>query len=65
MYHDLYLKVDVLVLGCGLQTFREESINYFELDSDHYLSTPGYTWDVMKRFTCQILNIEYWISVKC
>ena len=28
-----------------------ESINLFELDPTHYLSTPGYTWDAMLRFT--------------
>ena len=49
-YHDLYLKVDVLLLACGFETFRKESTNNFELDSAHYLSTLGYSWDVMLRF---------------
>ena len=50
-YHDLYLKVDVLLLACVFETFRKDSINYFELDAAHYLSTPGYSWDAMLRFT--------------
>ena len=37
-YHDLYLKVDVLLLACGFETFRKESMNSFELDSAYYLS---------------------------
>ena len=40
-YHDLYLKVYVLLLACVFKTFRKKSINFFELDPAHYLSTPG------------------------
>ena len=50
-FHDLYLKVDVLSLTCVLETFRKESINSFELDPPFHLSTPGYSWDAMLRFT--------------
>ena len=48
-YHSLYLKVDVLLLACVFETFRKESINYFELDPVHNLCTPGYSWDAMLR----------------
>ena len=34
-----------------LETFSIESINYFELDPAHNLSTPIYNWDPMLRFT--------------
>ena len=50
-YHDLYLKVDALLLACVFETFKKESINSFELDPAHYSSTPGYSWDAMLRFT--------------
>ena len=50
-YHDLYLKVDVLLLVCLFKTFGELSINCFELDPVHCLSIPDYSWDVMLRFT--------------
>ena len=50
-YHDLYLKVDVLLLACGFETFRKESMNSFELDFAHYLSTLGYSWDAMLSFS--------------
>ena len=50
-YHDLYLKVGALLLACGFETFRKESVNSFELDSSHYLSTLGIRWDSMLRFS--------------
>ena len=50
-YHDLYLKVDVLLLACAFETVRIEFINSFELDPSHYLSTPGYSWDATLLFT--------------
>ena len=50
-YHDFNLKVYVLLLACVFKTFRKESINSFELDPAHYLSTPGCSWDAMLRFT--------------
>ena len=31
-------------------TFRKESINFFELDPAHFVSTPDYSWDAMLRF---------------
>ena len=50
-YHDLYLKVDILKLGFLFETSRKESVNSFELDPAPYLSTPGYSWDVMLSLT--------------
>ena len=46
-YHNLFLIVDVLLLACVFETFRKESINYFELDPARYLSTLGYSGDAM------------------
>ena len=50
-YHDLYLKVDVLLLACVFEIFGKESINSFELEPAYYVSTPSYSWDAMLRFT--------------
>ena len=50
-YHDLYLKVDVLLLACAFETFRKESINHLKLDHAYYLYTPGNIWNAMLRFT--------------
>ena len=72
-YPGLYLKVDVLLLACVFETFRKErkeSINYFELDPVHNLSTPDYSWDTMLRLadinlepisdTKSIYSLEAW-----
>ena len=48
--HDLHLKVDVSFLPLALKTFRKESINFFDLDLAHSLSTSGCSWDEMLRF---------------
>ena len=50
-YHDLYLKVDLLLLVYVFESFRKECINSFELDPAYYLSTPGYSWNPLLWFT--------------
>ena len=45
------LKSQFLFLACVFETFRKESVNSFELDPAHYLSTPVYIWDVLLKFT--------------
>ena len=47
-YHDWYLKVGVLLLACVFETFREESINSFELDCAHYLFNLKLISDIEK-----------------
>ena len=37
-------------MACGFETFRKESMNTFEQDPAHCLSTLGYSWDVMLTF---------------
>ena len=59
-YHDLYLKVDVLLLACGFEIFRKESMNSCELDSAYYLSTPDYIWDALLRssgFNLRLISV--------
>ena len=56
-YHDLYLKVDVLLLACVFETFWKESINSFELVPAQHLSILGYSWDAMLKFTDVNLKI--------
>ena len=53
-YCDLCLKVDFLLLVDVFENFRNRFINSFELDAIHYLSAPGYSWDVMLRFICLV-----------
>ena len=46
-YHDLYLKVNFLLLAYVFKAFSKESMNSFELDPIQYLFIPGYSWDKM------------------
>ena len=48
--HDLYLKVDVLLLACVFKTKRKESIHSFQLDTVYFF-TPGYGGGEIPRFT--------------
>ena len=43
-YHDLYFKVDALLLAfCVFETFRKVYIIYFQLHPAQYLSTSVYS----------------------
>ena len=38
-------------MACAFENFRKELMNSFELDSAHYLSTLGYSWNAMLGFS--------------
>ena len=40
-YHDLYLKADVLLLANVFENLIKTCLDYYELDSCHYFSSPG------------------------
>ena len=48
-YHDLYLHCDISLSADVFKDFRTEFIDCFELDSEHYLSTPSYSWYAVLR----------------
>ena len=50
-YHDLYLKADVLLLANVFETIISTCLHYYELDSCHYFSSPGLSWDAMLKMT--------------
>ncbi|XP_015783859.1 uncharacterized protein LOC107361535 [Tetranychus urticae] len=56
-FHDVYLKVDVLLLTAIFQNFRATSLAQFGLDPCHYFSTPGLTWDASLKFTGMELDL--------
>ena len=50
-YHELYNKVDVLLLADVFENFRNICINNYELDPAHYFTAPGLAWDAALKVT--------------
>jgi len=50
-YHDLYLKIDVLLLAEVFENFRKTCLHYYKLDPCDYISAPGLSWDAMLKMT--------------
>ena len=53
-YHDLYLNTDVFLLTDVFKKFISTCLEYYTLDSCHYFSSPGLSWDVMLK----VIGIE-------
>ena len=53
-YHDLYNKIDVLLLADVFENFRTICIENYELDPAHYYTAPGLAWDAALKIT----NVE-------
>ena len=49
VYHDLYLKCDVLLLADIFEKFRNNRLKNYGLCPSHYLSTPGLCWDAVLK----------------
>ena len=50
-YHDLYLKKDVLLLADVFEKFIDTCLEFYALDSCHYFSSPGLSWDPVLKMT--------------
>jgi hypothetical protein len=53
-YHDLYLKMDTVLLADVFENFRDVSMVNYRLDPAHYLTSPSLTWDACLKYT----NVE-------
>ena len=56
-YHDLYLKTDVLLLADVFQKFIKTCLEYYTLDTCHYFSSPGLSFDAMLKMTGEKLEL--------
>ena len=56
-YHDLYLKIDVLLLAEIFENFRNVCLTNYELDPAHYYTSPGLSWDALLKFSKQKLEL--------
>ena len=45
--HDLYLKIDVLILGSVFEFYRSMGMNEYGLDPAFYVSSPSFSFDAM------------------
>ena len=53
-YHNLYLKADISLLADVFEKLINICLEYYGLDTFHYFSSPGLSWDAMLKIT----NIE-------
>ena len=50
-YHNLYNKLDVLLLADVFENFRNICIKNYELDPAHYYTAPGLAWEAALKTT--------------
>ena len=50
-YHNLYNRVDVLLLADVFENFRDICIKNYNLDPAHYYTAPGLVWDAALKIT--------------
>ena len=50
-YHNLYNRVDVLLLADVFENFRDICIKNYNLDPAHYYTAPGLAWDAALKVT--------------
>ena len=50
-YHELYNKVDVLLLANVFENFRNICLTNYGLDPAHYYTAPGLAWDAALKVT--------------
>ena len=50
-YHNLYNKLDVLLLADVFENFRDICIKNYDLDPAHYYTAPGLSWDASLKIT--------------
>ena len=43
-YHDLYIKIDTLLLADMFEDFRNKCLEIYELDPIYFVSAPGLAW---------------------
>ena len=55
-YHNLYNKLDVLLLADVFENFRDICIKNYNLDPAHYYTAPGLSWDASLKIT--IVKLE-------
>ena len=50
-YHDLYVKMDVVLLANVFEAFRDTCLKHYKLDPAHFYTSPGLAWCTCLRHT--------------
>ena len=50
-YHDLHLKIDVLLLSCNFKKFISLCLKDYQIDPEYYISSPSLSWHAVLKFT--------------
>ena len=50
-FHDLYMKVDVLLHADVMENFRKDAYGGFKLDPFNYITQASYAWDCVLKFS--------------
>lgn len=50
-YHDLYIKLDVILLCCVMEKFRDMCMNQYGLDPCQFYTSPGLSWIACLKMT--------------
>ena len=56
-YHDLYLKIDVILLPNVFEAFRNVCLNNYGLDLAHFCTAPGLAWKACLKKTGILLEL--------
>ena len=49
--HDLYLRMDVVLLENVFEKFRETALKHYGLDPVHFYTLPGFAWKACLKKT--------------
>ena len=50
-YHDLYLRMDVVLLANIFEAFRDTCLRHYSLDPAHFYTTSGLAWKAWLKKT--------------
>ena len=50
-YHDLYLRIDVVLLANVYDAFRDTCLKHYKLDPAHFYTSPGLAWPACLKHT--------------
>ena len=59
VYHDLYLKTDVLLLTDVFENFRDMCLSFYGLDPVYYYTLPNFAFDAMLKLTGIEIDLVY------